>query len=134
VKWTTIFGQHATLPLCWRWLRLRSFAWPLENVPACVLAAVMIVVAGSITVRAHFRSARCIASPHRLREARGSHRLQTGAPVWKATRSFFPGVEMVETRPVRNTHGLIGGHPAQNSEGKTRHTDAASLPWLLHFR
>jgi MFS superfamily sulfate permease-like transporter len=33
-------------------------AWPLENAPACVLAAVMIVVAGSISVRAHFRSAR----------------------------------------------------------------------------
>jgi MFS superfamily sulfate permease-like transporter len=34
------------------------FAWPLENVPGCVLAAVMIVVAASITIRAHFRSAR----------------------------------------------------------------------------
>jgi hypothetical protein len=33
-------------------------AWPLENVPACVLAAVMIAVAGSMTVWAHFRSAR----------------------------------------------------------------------------
>ena len=33
-------------------------AWPLENVPACVLAAVMIAVAGSITVWANFRSAR----------------------------------------------------------------------------
>jgi MFS superfamily sulfate permease-like transporter len=33
------------------------FAWPLENVPACVLAAVMIVVATGITIRGHFRSA-----------------------------------------------------------------------------
>jgi MFS superfamily sulfate permease-like transporter len=33
------------------------FAWPLENVPACVLAAVMMVVAAGITIRAHFRSA-----------------------------------------------------------------------------
>jgi MFS superfamily sulfate permease-like transporter len=32
-------------------------AWPLENVPACVLAAVMLVVAAGITIRAHFRSA-----------------------------------------------------------------------------
>jgi hypothetical protein len=34
------------------------FAWPLQNLPACVLAAVMIVVATGITIRAHFRSAR----------------------------------------------------------------------------
>jgi hypothetical protein len=33
-------------------------AWPMENVPACVLAAVMIAVAGSIAIRAHFHSAR----------------------------------------------------------------------------
>jgi MFS superfamily sulfate permease-like transporter len=34
------------------------FAWPSENVPACVLAAVMMVVAAGITIRAHFHSAR----------------------------------------------------------------------------
>jgi hypothetical protein len=34
------------------------FAWPMENVPACVVAAVMIVVAGGIAIRAHFHSAR----------------------------------------------------------------------------
>jgi hypothetical protein len=33
-------------------------AWPMENVPACVLAAVMIAVAGTMAIRAHFRSAR----------------------------------------------------------------------------
>jgi MFS superfamily sulfate permease-like transporter len=33
------------------------FAWPLENVPACALAAVMMVVAAGIAIRAHFRSA-----------------------------------------------------------------------------
>ena len=33
------------------------FAWPLENVPACVLAAVMMVVAAGITMRVHFQSA-----------------------------------------------------------------------------
>jgi hypothetical protein len=34
------------------------FAWPMENVPACVVAAVMIVAAGGIAIGAHFRSAR----------------------------------------------------------------------------
>jgi MFS superfamily sulfate permease-like transporter len=34
------------------------FAWPSENVPACALAAVMMVVAGGIAIRAHFHSAR----------------------------------------------------------------------------
>ena len=34
------------------------FAWPMENVPACVVAAVMIVVAGGIAIRAHYHSAR----------------------------------------------------------------------------
>jgi hypothetical protein len=33
------------------------FAWPMENVSACVLAAVMIVVAAGITLRRHFHSA-----------------------------------------------------------------------------
>jgi MFS superfamily sulfate permease-like transporter len=33
------------------------FAWPSENVPASVLAAVMMVVAAGIAIRAHFRSA-----------------------------------------------------------------------------
>ena len=33
------------------------FAWPLENVPACVLAAVMMVVAAGIAIPAHFHSA-----------------------------------------------------------------------------
>ena len=32
------------------------FAWPLENVPACVLAAVMMVAAAGIAIRAHFHS------------------------------------------------------------------------------
>jgi hypothetical protein len=34
------------------------FAWPMENVPACVVAALMIVAAGGIATGAHFRSAR----------------------------------------------------------------------------
>ena len=33
------------------------FAWPSENVPACVFAAVIMVVAAGIAIRAHFRSA-----------------------------------------------------------------------------
>jgi hypothetical protein len=35
-----------------------AYAWPSENVLACVLAAVMMVVAAGITIRAHFHSAR----------------------------------------------------------------------------
>jgi hypothetical protein len=34
------------------------FAWPMENVPACVVATVMIVVAAGMAIRAHFHSAR----------------------------------------------------------------------------
>jgi hypothetical protein len=35
-----------------------AFAWPLGDVPACVLAALMMVVAAGVTIRAHFHSAR----------------------------------------------------------------------------
>ena len=35
-----------------------AFAWPLENVPACVLAAVMMVVAAGIAIWAHFHPVR----------------------------------------------------------------------------
>ena len=35
-------------------MAILAFAWPLENVPACVLAAGMMVVAAGITIRAHF--------------------------------------------------------------------------------
>jgi MFS superfamily sulfate permease-like transporter len=38
-------------------LAILAFAWPLQNVPACVLAAVMIVVATGIIIRARFHSA-----------------------------------------------------------------------------
>lgn len=38
-------------------MAILAFAWPLENVPACVLAGVMIVVAAGITIRARFHSA-----------------------------------------------------------------------------
>ena len=34
-----------------------AFAWPLEDVPSLVVAAVMMVVAAGITIRAHFHSA-----------------------------------------------------------------------------
>jgi hypothetical protein len=41
------------------WLGLAAaailvYAWPAENVPACVAAAVMMVVAAGLTTRAHF--------------------------------------------------------------------------------
>ena len=34
-----------------------AFAGPLRDVPACVVAALMLVVAAGITIRAHFQSA-----------------------------------------------------------------------------
>jgi len=33
-------------------------AWPLENMPACALAAVMMVVAAGLAIRAHFSFSR----------------------------------------------------------------------------
>jgi hypothetical protein len=39
-------------------LAILVVAWPLQNVPACVLAAVMLVIAAGITIRAHFHSGR----------------------------------------------------------------------------
>jgi MFS superfamily sulfate permease-like transporter len=38
-------------------MAILAFAWPLENVPACVVAGLMIVAAAGITLRAHFHSA-----------------------------------------------------------------------------
>jgi MFS superfamily sulfate permease-like transporter len=37
---------------------LLVFAWPSENVPACVLAAVMMAVAAGIAIWAHFHPVR----------------------------------------------------------------------------
>jgi hypothetical protein len=33
-----------------------AYAWPAENVPACVAAALMMAVAAGIIARAHFHS------------------------------------------------------------------------------
>jgi len=49
---------HTAVPLALVATAILVFAWPLQNLPACVLAAVMIVVAAGITIRAHFHSAR----------------------------------------------------------------------------
>lgn len=35
-----------------------AIAWPLQDVPGCVLAAVMMAVAAGVAIRAHFHSAR----------------------------------------------------------------------------
>jgi hypothetical protein len=48
---------HTAVPLTLVAAAILVFAWPLENVPACVLAAVMMVVAAGIAIRAHFHSA-----------------------------------------------------------------------------
>jgi len=42
-----------------------AFAWPLEDVPSLVVAAVMMVVAAGITIRAHFHSAGMASSAPR---------------------------------------------------------------------
>jgi hypothetical protein len=38
-------------------MAILAFAWPSENVPACVVAGLMIVAAAGITLRAHFHFA-----------------------------------------------------------------------------
>ena len=55
-KCTAIFGpaDHPAALLALVAFAILAVAWPLENVPACVLAAVMVVVAAGITIRAHF--------------------------------------------------------------------------------
>jgi MFS superfamily sulfate permease-like transporter len=50
-------ADHPAVLLALGAMAILAFAWPLENVPACVLAAVMIVVAAGITMQARFRSA-----------------------------------------------------------------------------
>lgn len=35
-----------------------AFAWPLRDVPGCVLAALMMVVATGIAIRVHFHASR----------------------------------------------------------------------------
>jgi MFS superfamily sulfate permease-like transporter len=47
-------ADHPAATLALVAMAILAFAWPLENVPACVLAAVMMVVAAGITIRAHF--------------------------------------------------------------------------------
>jgi hypothetical protein len=47
---------HPAAPLALVAGTILVVAWPMENVPALVVAAVMIVVAAGITIRAHFHS------------------------------------------------------------------------------
>jgi hypothetical protein len=51
-------AEHPAAPLALVAGTILVVAWPSENVPALVVAAVMIVVAAGITIRAHFQSAR----------------------------------------------------------------------------
>jgi MFS superfamily sulfate permease-like transporter len=50
-------AEHPAAVLALGATAILAFAWPLENVPACVLAAVMVVVAAGITLRTRFHSA-----------------------------------------------------------------------------
>jgi hypothetical protein len=47
---------HTAVPLALVATAILVFAWPLENVPACVLAAVMMAVAAGIAIRVHIHS------------------------------------------------------------------------------
>jgi hypothetical protein len=53
-EWVT---DHAAALLALVAIVILVFAWPLENLRACVMAAAMMVVAAGITIRAHFHSA-----------------------------------------------------------------------------
>lgn len=50
-------ADHPTALLALVAVVILVFAWPLENLPACVVAAVVMVIAAGIAIRAHFRSA-----------------------------------------------------------------------------
>ena len=50
-------AKHSAALLALVAAAILAFAWPLENVPACVLATVMMVIAAGITIRAQFHSA-----------------------------------------------------------------------------
>ena len=49
-------ADHPAVLLALVAIAILFFAWPLENVLACVLAAVMMVVAAGIAIRAHSHS------------------------------------------------------------------------------
>ena len=51
-------ADHPAALLALAAMAILAFAWPLGNVPACVVAGVMILGAAGITLRAHFHSAR----------------------------------------------------------------------------
>jgi len=50
--------DHSSALLALGSVAILLFAWPMENVPACVVAAVMMVVAVAIKMWAHFHPAR----------------------------------------------------------------------------
>ena len=50
--------DHSSALLALGSVAILLFAWPMENVPACVVAAVMMVVAVAIKMWTHFHPAR----------------------------------------------------------------------------
>ena len=50
--------DHSSALLALGSVAILLFAWPMENVPACVMAAVMMVVAVGIRIWVHFYPAR----------------------------------------------------------------------------
>jgi len=51
-------ADHSSALLALGSVAILLFAWPMEIVPACVVAAVMMVVAVAIKMWAHFHPAR----------------------------------------------------------------------------
>jgi MFS superfamily sulfate permease-like transporter len=49
--------DHSSTVLALASITILLFAWPMENVPGCVLAVVMMVVAAAIKMWAHFHPA-----------------------------------------------------------------------------
>jgi uncharacterized membrane protein len=48
--------NRSSAPLALVAIAILGFAWPMENIPACVVAAVMLALAAAVKLRAHFYS------------------------------------------------------------------------------
>jgi len=49
--------NRSSAPLALVAFAILLFAWPMENIPACVVAAVMLAVAAAVKLRTYFYSA-----------------------------------------------------------------------------
>jgi hypothetical protein len=49
--------NRSSAPLALVAVTILVFAWPMENIPACVVAAALLAVAAAVKLGAHFYSA-----------------------------------------------------------------------------